>query len=75
MDLHFSNYDLKRLNAYARSLVDYHVILDLVPSIAKLYFLGKFQFSISYAQAAILIGLGLQRKQIHELPEVSNKNN
>lgn len=31
-------HDLKRLESYSKSLVDYHLILDLVPKIALLYF-------------------------------------
>lgn len=33
-----SLHDLKRLESYSKSLVDYHLILDLVPKIAMLYF-------------------------------------
>ncbi len=34
----FSPYDLKRLHTYARSLVDYHVIVDLLPAcVARRY--------------------------------------
>ena len=32
-------YDLKRLESYAKNLVDFHLIMDLVPTLAKLYFL------------------------------------
>lgn len=43
IDLQFSRFDIKRLASYANNLVDYHVILDLLPSVAKYYFLGKFR--------------------------------
>ena len=33
-------YDLKRLDSYARSMVDYHVVVDLVPTLAMHVFLG-----------------------------------
>lgn len=32
---------MKRLEMYNSSLVDYHLIMDLVPAIAKLFFLKK----------------------------------
>ena len=34
-----SAYDLKRLEAYIKNLIDFHVILDLLPEITKLYYL------------------------------------
>lgn len=65
-------FDLKRLESYANNMVDYHVILDLLPSVASLYFdkrLGD-DVSLSAVQASILLGMGLQRKSIEEV-EVS----
>jgi N-acetyltransferase 10 len=35
---HISVFDLKRLESYSSNLVDFHLIMDLVPTIAKLYF-------------------------------------
>lgn len=35
---HISVFDLKRLESYSNNLVDFHLIMDLVPTIAKLYF-------------------------------------
>lgn len=40
--IHLSIYDVKRLEMYCRNLVDYHLIVDLVPVLAKLYFAEKF---------------------------------
>lgn len=37
----YSAYDLRRFEAYARNLVDYHVIMDLVPTTAMHYFLHR----------------------------------
>ena len=42
LDYHFSAYDMKRLESYSRNLLDYHVILDLVPRLAQLFFLVPF---------------------------------
>ena len=33
-----SVFDLKRLDSYSNNLVDFHLIMDLVPTIAKLHF-------------------------------------
>lgn len=67
LDNLFTPYDLKRMHAYAKNLLDYHVILDLVPRLAQLYFSGRLPFLISYTQAAILSSLGLQHKRIESL--------
>ncbi|CAM6032806.1 unnamed protein product [Sphagnum compactum] len=60
-------YDLKRLESYSNNLVDYHLILDLVPTVARLYFLERLPASLSYGQAAILLCLGLQHQQLEHL--------
>lgn len=65
----FSPFDMKRLESYAESMIDYHVVLDLVPTLAKLYFgkrLGE-DCTLSAAQQAILLALGLQRKPVEAL--------
>ncbi|KAG5920842.1 hypothetical protein E4U42_006053 [Claviceps africana] len=66
LDRHFSPFDLKRLESYANNMLDYHVILDMVPTIASLYFGGKLRKSIplSGLHEGILLGIGLQRKDI-----------
>lgn len=45
-------YDVKRLEMYCRNLVDYHLIVDLIPTLSRLYFLqrmGEVQFSAAQA--------------------------
>ncbi|KAI8998369.1 GNAT acetyltransferase 2-domain-containing protein [Gaertneriomyces semiglobifer] len=79
---HLTPFDMKRLESYAHNLVDYHVILDLVPALGKAYFLGRFHASslatagtnnsatsvkLSPAQAAILAAIGLQRKSVDDV--------
>lgn len=59
-----SPYDMKRLESYASNLVDYHLVLDLVPAVARLYFLERIPASLSYGQAAILLSLGLQHQEL-----------
>ncbi|XP_061630784.1 RNA cytidine acetyltransferase [Phyllopteryx taeniolatus] len=66
--VHFSPYDLKRLELYSRSMVDYHLIMDLVPTVARLFFLKQLgDVSLSAAQCATLLGIGLQHKSVERL--------
>ena len=69
LDNLFSSYDLKRLDRYAKNLLDYHVIVDLVPNIAFLYFEGRFGESVKLSgiQSSLLAGIGLQKKTIDKL--------
>eukprot|EP00938_MAST-03A_sp_MAST-3A-sp1_P007187 g7187.t1 len=70
--MNFLPHDLKRLDAYSRNLVDHHLIRDLIPTIAKLYFTKSIDVSLSQVQAAVLLGVGLQHKTVHELSEELN---
>lgn len=36
-----NSYDIKRLEMYSNNLVDYHLITDLMPSLARMYFLNQ----------------------------------
>lgn len=69
IDLVFSIHDIRRLESYANSLVDYHLILDLFPHLARLYFMNRFPktFSLTPGQSLFLIGLGLQHKSVDDI--------
>lgn len=61
--------DLNRLKSYTKNQADYHLVIDLVPTIARLYFsgvLGKIM-NLGYTNQAILVGLGLQMKTFDEI--------
>ncbi|GAB1518176.1 N-acetyltransferase 10 [Rhizoctonia solani] len=63
-------FDLKRLEAYSNSLIDYHVVLDLLPTLATLYFgkrLGP-DVKLNAIQSSIMLSLGLQRKSELDIP-------
>ncbi|WVQ84360.1 hypothetical protein IAT38_006512 [Cryptococcus sp. DSM 104549] len=63
-----SPFDLKRLESYADSMVDYHVVLDLVPTLSSLFFSRRLaDCPLAPAQQAILLALGLQRKNVEAL--------
>ncbi|WVZ99721.1 hypothetical protein U9M48_044982 [Paspalum notatum var. saurae] len=64
-----SPHDMKRLEAYSNNLVDYHLILDLVPILAHQYFSEKLPVSLHGAQAAVLFCMGLQDKDIGTVKE------
>lgn len=52
LGVHLTMYDIRRLEMYCRNLVDYHLIVDLVPCLSRLYFLQKMgDVHLSAAQA------------------------
>lgn len=50
-------------------MLDYHVILDMVPQIALLYFTGRLSpaVSVTGVQASLLLAIGLQRKVLEDV--------
>jgi N-acetyltransferase 10 len=65
LDTYLSPFDLKRLESYANNMLDYHVILDLVPTLATLYFTGRLQgIKLTGIQSSILLAVGLQCKDL-----------
>ena len=64
-----THHDLKRLELYGRNLCDHHLVTDLVPAAARLFFMGRFgnEFKLSSLQAALLCGIGIQHRDVSEL--------
>jgi N-acetyltransferase 10 len=82
-----SPWDMKRLEAYGNNLIDFTVVLDLLPTLASLYFGHRLRvpqdtsladdadvseseldiLSLSGLQGVILLGLGLQRKDLNDI--------
>lgn len=62
-------HDMKRLELYGRNLCDHHLVSDLIPVIARLYFLERLESSMSLSgvQSALLCGMGLQNKTVDSL--------
>ena len=57
LHFYFTDNDILRLNSYSRNLVDYHMIMDLLPYISKLYYLHKFcDLNLSSMQQRLIIG-------------------
>ena len=69
LDDYFSPFDLKRLDSYANNMLDYHVILDMIPSIAHLHFTNRLKPAVSLTgvQSSILLAIGLQRKVLEDV--------
>jgi N-acetyltransferase 10 len=61
--------DLERLHLYARNLADYHLITDLLPTLARVYFLRMLPTSVNLSKLmeAILVGLGLRHRTVDQL--------
>jgi N-acetyltransferase 10 len=70
LDTFISKYDFKRLELYTKNLVKYQMIIDLIPFLAKFFYLKKFpSVRLAYSQAAILLGFGLQYKSFDSISE------
>ena len=69
LDDSFSPFDLKRLDSYANNMLDYHVILDMIPSIAYFHFTDRLKPAVSLTgvQSSILLAIGLQRKVLEDV--------
>ena len=71
-------YDLKRLEQYGNNMADYHLVMDLMPSLAKLHFLyqveGMGRCHLSALQQALLVGMGLQCKSADSLAQELGKS-
>eukprot|EP01101_Sappina_pedata_P010021 TRINITY_DN6209_c0_g1_i1.p1 TRINITY_DN6209_c0_g1~~TRINITY_DN6209_c0_g1_i1.p1 ORF type:complete len:1101 (-),score=571.46 TRINITY_DN6209_c0_g1_i1:37-3276(-) len=68
----FTNFDLKRIQSYAKNQVDYHVVLDLTPTIARRFFLSHLPIRLPALQAAILLSIGLQHKNVETIAAEMN---
>lgn len=69
LDNLFSPFDLKRLDSYANNMLDYHVILDMIPQIALLHFTGRLSpaITVTGVQSLLLLAIGLQRKILEDV--------
>jgi N-acetyltransferase 10 len=69
LDKLLTPFDLKRLESYASNLLDYHVILDLMPTLANLYFSDRLRDGVKLpgAQQSVLLSIGLQHKDLDQV--------
>lgn len=60
--------DFKRIEAYAKNLSDFHLIIDLLPILSMLYFRRQLgNLKLHGSQAAILAGMGLQHRLVESV--------
>lgn len=69
LDMFLTKFDYKRIELYSKNMVNYSIITDLIPSLAKLFFTRKVNLSLSYIQAGVLLGFGLQNKSFDSIKE------
>ena len=68
VQVHMTMYDIKRLELYARNMADHHMILDLVPTLARLLFCGRLpSIRLSHLQLAVLLAIGLQHRSVDSI--------
>ena len=64
----FTAYDVKRLEQYCGNLADYHLVMDMIPTAAKWFFLGQMgDMHISLVQQCILLAVGLQHRTVEDI--------
>jgi len=56
LSMFITSHDLKRMEKFTKNMVDYHFIMDLIPTFARLYFLNQMGESckVSAVQAVSL---------------------
>ena len=70
-------FDMKRLESYGNNLLELQVVLDLLPTLATLYFAGRLRadaddeapaplLTVSGLSAALLLAVGLQRRTLDD---------
>ncbi|XP_071515756.1 RNA cytidine acetyltransferase isoform X2 [Panulirus ornatus] len=65
LNLHVTRGDLQRLEEFVRHQCELPLIADILPALSHLYFLRKIpDFKLKPLQAAILCGIGVQRKAV-----------
>jgi N-acetyltransferase 10 len=68
LGVHLSPHDMARLELYSRNMVDHHMIFDLLPTLARLYFMGRLPtVHLSALQMAILLACGLQHRDADDV--------
>ncbi|KAI1198315.1 N-acetyltransferase-like protein [Nemania serpens] len=65
LDQILTPFDLKRLASYANNILDYHVILDLMPRLSEPYFRGRLgMVQLRPLQRSMLLAVSFQRKDL-----------
>jgi len=71
LDYFLTPHDLRRLELYGRNLCDHHLVTDILPTVCRLYFTGRFgpesEFRLTSVQGGLLCGVGLQNRTIDSI--------
>ncbi|XP_013088592.2 RNA cytidine acetyltransferase-like isoform X3 [Biomphalaria glabrata] len=67
LTMFFNPSDLQRLKLYSNNMVDYHMIVDVLPVLSRLYFTGLIKLHLTIIQSSILLALGLQHKTVEDI--------
>jgi len=54
LDLFLTPHDLNRLEKYAQNMVDYHLVMDLLPTLARLYFTRRLDVHLNELKSVSL---------------------
>ena len=55
LDLFLTPHDLNRLDKYAQNMVDYHMVMDLLPTLARLYFTRRLDVSLNELKSVCFV--------------------
>jgi len=55
LDLFLTAHDLNRLEKYAHNMVDYHMVMDLMPTLARLYFTRRLNVTLNELKSVSFI--------------------
>lgn len=69
LNYYLTPHDMKRLELYGRNLCDHHLVADMLPTLARLHFTGRFgnDFKLSSLQSALLCAIGLQNQDVESV--------
>ncbi|KAH9495005.1 N-acetyltransferase 10, partial [Bulinus truncatus] len=59
--------DIQRLKLYSTNMVDYHMIVDLLPALSRLHFTGHIIVNLTLIESCIMLALGLQHKTVEDI--------
>lgn len=65
---------MKRLDGYSKNMVDFHLVIDLIPRLSRLYFKGMFDpvMRLGFIQSSVLVGFGLTFKRVEDIAKELN---
>ncbi|KAF6022495.1 NAT10 [Bugula neritina] len=71
ISFYFSATNMKVLEAFCNNSVDHHHVMELLPHIAKIHFIGKMpDVELNIMEQEVLLGLGLQYELVKLLKKV-----